>query len=116
MRAKPRHQPPIPGLGRGERLDTEHTPNMVDHSGDMHIGVSVDTADHRIRVGSYDGHCHPSSLVDRGGTHLPGGWTRGHQVLALTGQGTVSRPTGECRSRAQPARHSKDNPQVSAGS
>ena len=42
----------------------------------MHIGMGIDTANNGIRVGSYEGHSHPSSYeMDRGGTHLPGGWT-----------------------------------------
>ena len=83
---------------------------MVHRGGYVHLGVGVDPADNRIRVGSYHGHCHLSSLVDRDGTYLQGGWTQRPLSLAPTGPIVVSRPTGECRPRGQPASHSKDNP------
>lgn len=72
MRRQPRHQLSIPLLCGGERLDAEHTTNMIDHGGDVHVGLGIDPAAHRLRVGSYDGHSHPSSLDGQGWHALAG--------------------------------------------
>jgi hypothetical protein len=83
---------------------------MVHNSSHMGISVSVDTADHGIGV-FYDGHCHPCLHIRTGVAHTcrTGGPGR-RSGVNRTGT-PISHPTGECRSRGQPAGHSKDNPE-----
>jgi hypothetical protein len=107
---QPRNQLPVSDAGCGERFDTQHASQVVHHSSHMGISVSVDTADHGVGV-SYDGHCHPSLHIETGvartcrtgGPEIPGPGANRTGIR-------VSHPTGECRSRGQPAGHSKDNP------
>ena len=73
VRAQPADQPLIAGLGRLERLDAEHTAEVIDYRGDVHINMGVHTRSHAT-WGLYDGHGHPFLPTgSRGGTHLPGG-------------------------------------------
>ena len=47
MGAQPADQLLAAGSGRVERLDAEHGADVIDHCGDVHISVRVDTSGHR---------------------------------------------------------------------
>lgn len=51
----------VAGLGGLERLDPEHSAKMIQHRGDMEIGVGIDTA--TGDTGIYDGHQPSLSLA-----------------------------------------------------
>ena len=83
---------------------------MINRGRHMHIDMGIDASNDGIRVATYDGHCHPSSLDGQGWHALAGRVDPRPPDLALTGPVTVSRPTGECRPQGPLASHSKDNP------